>query len=115
VARPLQGYAARRGQFTRIEITFCNLASSHACSGPDVSVRRKQALFTRRQSVSTEESVLRIRECLAHVGYDGDLDKHPTYESSADRGSNWPGLREAGRVDLVEALKVAEVGEMSEA
>jgi hypothetical protein len=49
------------------------------------------------------------------VRYHRDLHEHPAYESSADRGSNRPGLREVAGVDLVETRKVTEVGEMHEA
>jgi hypothetical protein len=49
------------------------------------------------------------------VGYHGDLDKHPTHELGADRGSNWAGLRDVGRVNLVETREVVEVGKVDEA
>ena len=49
------------------------------------------------------------------VGYHGDLDKHPTHELGADRGSKWAGLRDVGRVNLVETREVVEVGKVDEA
>jgi len=49
------------------------------------------------------------------MGYHGDFDKHAADERGADSGSNRARLREVGCVDLVEAPKVAEVGEVNEA